>query len=210
VLVKKIKKGVETLNNTVTKLLNYTRFNELNRMETDYVQFIKSSLEQFRHQQENSCRNTVIALNENNLSKPGDVITFIDKLLFRQCLFNVLTNSIEAGGEKARINISLSINSSSNLPAHLANKINLDYDESILVTTISDNGPGIRPENRDKIFAPFFTTKSSGSGLGLAVAWKLIKAHGGDIFLGETSGPGATFHILLPARLGGTQLENYL
>ncbi len=206
-LVQKIKKGVDTLNQTVTKLLNYTRFNELNRIETDYVHFLKGVVEQFRHEQNCDVPSSAITFTENKLTKPNDLIAVIDKLLFRQCLFNFFTNSVEASGENAKINISLSVYSTSNLPACFANKINLDFDEALLVTTISDNGPGIKPEHCDKIFAPFFTTKSGGSGLGLAVAWKLIKAHGGEIVLGENSEDGATFHILLPARLGNTQLE---
>jgi len=210
VLVQKIKKGVETLNHTVTKLLNYTRFNELNRIETDFVQYLKSSADQFRHEQLSSGHNIAISMDENNLTKPGDVVVLIDKLLFRQCLFNMLSNSVEAAGANARIGVTLSVYAPSNIPAAFANKISLDFDELLLETRISDNGPGIKPEHRDKVFAPFFTTKSSGSGLGLAVAWKLIKAHGGEIILGDNSGAGTTFHILLPARLGNTQLENRL
>lgn len=209
-LVQKIKKGVETLNHTVTKLLNYTRFNELNRVETDYVSFLKGSIEQFRHEQSNEIQTAAITFTEIQLTKPHDLIASIDKLLFRQCLFNLFTNSIEASGAKAKITISLAVFPASNLPAPFANKINLDFDESLLITTVSDNGPGIKVEHRDKIFAPFFTTKTSGSGLGLAVAWKLIKAHGGDIILGDASGAGATFHILLPARLGNTQVETHI
>ena len=206
-LVQKIKRGVDTLNQTVTKLLNYTRFNELNRVETNYVPFLKGSIEQFHHEQNIGIHSSAFTFIENQISNPNDLKTSIDKLLFRQCLFNLFTNSLEASGTNAKITISLSVYPASAFPAHFTNKINLDFDESLLVTTISDNGPGIKVENRDKIFAPFFTTKTSGSGLGLAVAWKLIKAHGGDIILGERSGAGATFHILLAARLCKTHVE---
>ncbi len=209
-LVQKIKRGVETLNNTVTKLLNYTRFNELNRTETDFVQYIRSLVDQFRYEQISNGYNIAISMGENTPTKPGDLVVFIDKLLLRQCLYNILSNSVEAAGANAKIMVSLAVYPPSGIPAAFANKINLDFDEHLLETKISDNGPGIKPEHRDKIFAPFFTTKSSGSGLGLAVAWKLIKAHGGDIILGESSTPGAIFHVLLPARLGNTPLENHL
>ncbi len=208
-LVQKIKKGVDTLNQTVTKLLNYTRFNELNRVESDYVQFLNGAIEQFRHDHNNNMPSSAITFTENKLTKPNDLIVVIDKLLFRQCLFNLFTNSIEAADANAKVVITLAEYHGSNLPVPFANKINLEFDESLLVTTISDNGPGIKLEHRDQIFAPFFTTKTGGSGLGLAVAWKLIKAHGGEIILGENSGNGATFHILLPARLGNTQLETF-
>jgi signal transduction histidine kinase len=208
-LIQKIKRGVETLNNTVTKLLNYTRFNELSRTEVDFVGYLRQSIEQFRHIQPGG-QQFVITLYDNGMTKPGNVIVSIDKLLFRQCFFNMLTNSIEAAGQKAITNVSIKVFSNQKIPATFANKINLEFDESLLAISIADNGPGIKPEYRDKIFAPFFTTKGGGSGLGLAVAWKLIKAHGGDIVLGESSDLGTTFHILLPARINNTQLESSL
>lgn len=67
--------------------------------------------------------------------------------------------------------------------------------------TISDNGPGIRPENINKIFDPFFTTKEVGvgTGLGLSLSHGIIKEHGGDIYAESKPGEGATFIIELPA-----------
>lgn len=208
-LIQKIKKGVEALNHTVTKLLNYTRFNELNRTETDFIQYLKSTVEQFRRDQAAGYHPTIV-IADNNFKKPNDVIVSLDKILFRQSLFNILSNSVDASGSEAKISMTIAVHLPPVIPAALANKLNLEFDEILLELTISDNGPGIKTEHRDKIFAPFFTTKSGGSGLGLAVAWKLVKSHGGDIVLGESTGAGTTFHILLPARLGNTQLENNL
>jgi signal transduction histidine kinase len=65
---------------------------------------------------------------------------------------------------------------------------------------ISDNGEGIPAEIRDKIFQPFFTTKPAGegTGLGLSLAYDIVKGHGGQINLESTSGQGTTFRIILP------------
>ncbi len=65
---------------------------------------------------------------------------------------------------------------------------------------ISDNGPGIPMQIRDKIFQPFFTTKPTGhgTGLGLSMSYDIIMAHGGDIYFESNSSGGATFLILLP------------
>lgn len=208
-LIQKIKKGVENLNSIVTKLLNYTRFNELNRREVDFVSYLKSSIEQFRLDQP-PARQAAINLIENGLTAPNAVLVSIDMLLFRQCLFNLMMNSIDATDQNPEITFSIRMYSSLDIPPEFDNKINLDFDESLLVTSISDNGRGIRPEHRDKIFAPFFTTKGGGSGLGLAVAWKLTKAHGGDIILGDSSPGGTTFHILLPAGMNHHNLETSL
>jgi signal transduction histidine kinase len=65
---------------------------------------------------------------------------------------------------------------------------------------VSDDGEGIQPENLSRIFDPFFTTKPEGKGvgLGLAVSFGIIQAHGGDIEVESKVGAGTTFTIILP------------
>jgi nitrogen-specific signal transduction histidine kinase len=65
--------------------------------------------------------------------------------------------------------------------------------------TVEDNGPGVPPEIREQIFNPFFTSKKDGVGLGLAIVAKIIDNHRGWIRLENSSGPGAHFHVFLPA-----------
>jgi two-component system, NtrC family, nitrogen regulation sensor histidine kinase GlnL len=62
----------------------------------------------------------------------------------------------------------------------------------------ADNGPGIPPERLPHLFTPFFTTKSRGTGLGLAVSQRIIAQHGGTIRVESTPGQGALFHVYLP------------
>ena len=64
---------------------------------------------------------------------------------------------------------------------------------------ISDSGPGIPEELRERIFYPFFTTKERGSGVGLANAQKVILSHGGSIEVESGAGAGSTFCVRLPA-----------
>ena len=73
--------------------------------------------------------------------------------------------------------------------------------DGVVLLHVSDNGEGILPENLAKIFDPFFTTKSEGKGvgLGLAVSYGIIEAHGGDIEVKSTVGEGTTFTVSLPA-----------
>jgi two-component system NtrC family sensor kinase len=66
--------------------------------------------------------------------------------------------------------------------------------------TIGDSGPGISAEVREKLFTPFFTTKTLGTGLGLAVSYGIVKDHGGDIRVESEEGQGAAFTVLLPLR----------
>ena len=64
---------------------------------------------------------------------------------------------------------------------------------------IADNGPGIAEKDRANIFEPFYTTKPSGFGLGLANARKIIEQHRGRIAVGKKRGRGCAFEILIPA-----------
>ena len=74
-------------------------------------------------------------------------------------------------------------------------------DGSKVLITITDNGPGIPQPIIDKIFQPFFTTKptGSGTGLGLSLAYDIVKAHGGEINVNSKEGEGCRFVIQLPA-----------
>ena len=69
-----------------------------------------------------------------------------------------------------------------------------------VVVDVSDNGPGVPRELRDRIFNAFFTTKPQGSGLGLAIVRKIVDAHDGRIDVGERPGGGAVFRVTLPFR----------
>jgi signal transduction histidine kinase len=78
--------------------------------------------------------------------------------------------------------------------------ISTEATRDMALIVISDNGEGIPPENLAKIFDPFFTTKPEGKGvgLGLAVSYGIIEAHGGDIEVKSNVGQGTTFTVSLP------------
>jgi two-component system, NtrC family, sensor kinase len=64
---------------------------------------------------------------------------------------------------------------------------------------VEDTGPGVLPEQREHLFEPFVSTKENGTGLGLAVSYGIIAAHGGALDLAVGRGKGACFRIALPA-----------
>ena len=67
-----------------------------------------------------------------------------------------------------------------------------------LVVSVSDTGTGISPAHADRIFDAFYTTKSHGLGMGLAISRSIVESHGGRLWVTSNPGPGANFHLTLP------------
>ncbi|MGH9321155.1 MAG: two-component system sensor histidine kinase NtrB [Vicinamibacteria bacterium] len=106
-----------------------------------------------------------------------------DEPLLRKALTNLLANAIEALAESAREDRLVVVDV-------------LEADGFALVR-VRDNGPGIDPAHREKIFTPFFTLKERGTGLGLSVVQKIVVSHNGTVELEETAS-GASFLVRLP------------
>ena len=77
-------------------------------------------------------------------------------------------------------------------------EIHLYADRNEAVIEVADNGPGIAPETHERIFDPFFSTRSGGIGLGLAVVRQIIEAHHGSISVSTSHLGGASFTVRLP------------
>lgn len=108
----------------------------------------------------------------------------IDKILMRQALTNLIHNSIDSIQEKGNIFVKSELTS---------------YEgEAIVRITIKDDGSGIREEDLPLIFEPTFSTKESGTGLGLTIVEKIILEHGGRVFCHSRYGAGTEFIIELP------------
>ncbi len=106
------------------------------------------------------------------------VVIEADEQLFRQTLFNLLLNAIQAVGQGGEIEIA------AHRPA--PNEIILE---------VRDNGPGVPVDRRTEIFKPYFTTNAEGTGLGLAVVRQIVLAHGWDIECAANEPCGAVFRI---------------
>lgn len=207
-LVDKISDGVTSLNSTIETLLNYTRFEEINKTDVEYCEFIKTSIQQFKNDNVNRIKDIDFQfLTDERIKKQG-VILKIDKLLYRQIFFNIFSNSLDAMSGKGTIKIELKKLPRQTAVDKYADKLILGINETVMETIIVDNGNGIEEEYLDKIFAPFFTKKPEGNGLGLAVAWKIIKTHGGEIFAeNNKESNGVAFHLLLPMAVDSDQGE---
>ena len=103
-----------------------------------------------------------------------------DREYLRQTLLNLVLNGLQAMPDGGTLTLK-------------ANTSNGNF-----LISVTDTGIGIAPENRRRIFEPYFTTKAKGSGLGLAIARRIIEAHGGTITLSSETDQGCCFQICLP------------
>jgi signal transduction histidine kinase len=110
-------------------------------------------------------------------------------------LTNLIVNAFEAmhgaGSSPARVSLGLRVDPGESLDG-------APGGERELVFSVSDTGPGIAAELRERIFYPFFTTKQRGSGVGLAQAQKIVASHGGRLELDSAPGHGSVFRVRLP------------
>jgi C4-dicarboxylate-specific signal transduction histidine kinase len=112
----------------------------------------------------------------------GGTLVRGDRVLLEQVLVNLIHNAMHAMQDRPR------------------GRIDVDsrrVDQGVRVT-VSDTGPGIPSEQLDQIFAPFFTTRPDGLGLGLNICRTIVEAHGGSMAVDNPAGGGAAFSFTLP------------
>jgi len=174
-----VSKEVQRLDRVVRTFLDLNRPMELEVGSFDAGELASSVMETMRPvaQQANV---------QLSVEKPGAALLVeADRGLLQQGLINVVSNAIQAiagAGSHGRVQIAVS---------------SQNNNCSIAVT---DNGPGM-PENvQERIFEPYFTTKASGSGVGLAVTRRALELHGGDIRVKSSPGEGTTMVLSFPVR----------
>jgi PAS domain S-box-containing protein len=106
-----------------------------------------------------------------------------DPVQLRQVLMNLMLNGIEAMSESG---------------GELTISSRVDQDRQLTIS-VSDTGVGLPPEQSDHIFAPFFSTKPQGTGMGLSISRSIVESHGGRLWATVNPGRGATFHFTLPS-----------
>ena len=119
----------------------------------------------------------------------GEMPVRIDSMMLRRCLDNLVRNALQAlrGRERGRVRV-------------IARRI---ADEVVL--RVEDDGPGVPTNQHDRVFDPYFTTKSDGTGLGLAIVKKVVLEHQGEIHYEASTLGGAAFVIRLPHRVGAEE-----
>jgi two-component system sensor histidine kinase HydH len=168
---------VDRLNRVITELLEFARPTNLNRRDTDIEAVISRSLQLIQQDAESHAVNIEL----DATFKSSQV--WVDPDRISQCLLNLYLNAIQAMDNGGQLTV----------------KADMDNADKMRIQ-ISDTGAGIASENLDKIFDPYFTTKNSGTGLGLAVVHKIITAHNGNIKVVSTYGKGTTFILWIPSK----------
>ncbi len=109
---------------------------------------------------------------------------FVDRDRIGQVVRNLLENAYFACTDAGQLVVRLAF----------------DPARELIRIEVIDDGPGVEPENHEQIFAPFFTTKTKGTGLGLAVSRRYVDAHGGHLFVEDVQPQGARFVVELPLK----------
>ncbi|MDF1543618.1 MAG: ATP-binding protein [bacterium] len=208
-LVKKIIRGVNNLNDTVTSLLNYTQLEKLNTTVVNYRDYIETEVERFRQENSDKLGRIELLVDSVTGGRESSFDLQLDRALYRQVITNILVNAADACGDAGAIKVKFNRLSRQTAVSRYSRRLLLSVDETIVETVISDTGGGIAMEHLEQLFAPFFTTKQGGHGLGLAISYKIVKAHGGDIFAESSSSKGTSFYILIPTRIDSEIREHH-
>jgi two-component system, sporulation sensor kinase E len=165
---------VKRLDQIISQFLKAVRPAPLECIPSDFNELVIESVEFLRNEVEN--RGILVDV------MPGKNIppVLLDRDQFRQALYNVIRNSFQAMGNDGHLQVATA------------------SDDSHVWVSIGDTGGGINPDTIGKIFQPYYTTKENGSGLGLHIVQRIIRAHGGEIMIQSALGKGMLFTIRLP------------
>jgi PAS domain S-box-containing protein len=167
----------DALREVVTNFLNFARPTRLTLAPVDMRSIADRALDDVRGE---------VVSHGGSVQVSGEFAVVLgDEVLLRQAFSNLVRNALEACVEARREPL-IVIESSVDLAAHA------------LRIVVADNGPGIDPALGERVFQPFVTGRSGGTGLGLALVQKIVVTHNGRIASGRAESGGAAFHVTLP------------
>ncbi|WP_432663619.1 ATP-binding protein [Wukongibacter baidiensis] len=173
---------IDRLNNLITELLDFAKPHSPKYEITNILEILNMSLDLTKKDMREKDIKTNVYIETSNLS------VFVDKAQIEQVFINIIKNAVRASKQQGKLNIKLNIVSREK--------------EKLLCISFEDNGEGIKQENLEKIFNPFFTTDPQGTGLGLSVVHKLVIENNGEIEAKSILGKGTKFEIKFPINGG--------
>ncbi|MFN3534056.1 MAG: sensor histidine kinase, partial [Desulfatiglandales bacterium] len=166
---------VEELKRLVGEFSMFARMPKSLKVPMRLDTLLREVLEVFRERHKEVIWRAVLP--ENGILVRGD------REQLRRAITNILNNAVEAAPKEGEIFLSVSL-----------------YGDKVSIS-IEDSGPGIPPEFRHKVFEPYFSTKSQGGGLGLAISHSIIEDHHGEIWVEDSRLGGARVRIELPLEI---------
>jgi PAS domain S-box-containing protein len=167
--------GIAEIETIIADLLDYARETRLDCQPYALGRILAPVLET----EAVEARQRGVALGAAGLD--DELVASVDGQRLRQVVHNVIRNAVDA---------------TERVPGGRVD-VRLRRRGGAAVIEVSDNGVGIRPEHREKIFLPFYTTKPTGTGLGMAIVKKLMDLHGGEIEIDSAPGRGTVVRLLL-------------
>jgi len=175
-----ISSEVDRTNALVTRFLDFARPLVLRLEKTEIAEVIDEAVAEV----EKHAPRLEVSIYKNY--SPDIPPLLLDRQLIERVLYNLLLNAAQASPPQGSVTVKTR-----------------QLDDTVEVSVI-DRGAGIAAKDRESIFNPFFTTKSSGVGLGLAIVSKIVDEHGGRITVESDVGEGSVFRLLLPMRKNGS------
>jgi two-component system NtrC family sensor kinase len=172
-----MRQGLQRIQDLVLNLRSFSRLDEGQFQMVDIPRAIDAVLAILAHKLGNRIELTTRYEAAREL--------YCSPALLNQVVMNIIGNAADAIEGEGRISIVTT------------------SDDQFYEIAISDSGPGVPPQMRDRIFDPFFTTKpvGSGTGLGLSIAYGVVRAHGGDLAISDGPYGGACFRVTIPRKV---------
>jgi signal transduction histidine kinase len=196
-LLAKVRADVQRLNGTVDSCLRYVRPVTPSFAPAELVPLLEEAIRVARGRRDRP------GVEIRRRFAPDIPAFLMDRELLRQVFDNLILNALESVGDTGRVTVEagrIDAPGAASIPYRPPDSVGDPWGEvqHLAVVRVSDTGPGIPEEDQDHIFHPFFTTKKHGSGVGLAVAKKIVGSHHGMIDVTSAAGEGASIRVRLP------------
>ncbi|HEX5132254.1 MAG TPA: ATP-binding protein [Candidatus Krumholzibacteria bacterium] len=178
---------VRRIDRLIGDLMSVVRVSDLIYQETTLEDLIADGIQSMSE----LARRKSVAVVPSFPPEPRTLLVDADRI--KQVLINVIKNAIEASQSGGVVTIAVSF-------AHEASDVLFDAVGDFAIIRVHDDGLGLTEEDKLRVFEPFFSKKSGGTGLGLYVTHSIIERHGGYIYVDSEYGIGTTFSIYLPVK----------